>query len=230
MAGTQPVLDRPAQYSSLVQVAYDLIKKAILEARMKPGETYKEVVLAQELGMSKTPVHEALTKLAERGFIEILPRRGFRVTDLGSQPVSDLFEFRRPLERTVIYKVVPELTAGQLEHLGKLIGELSGTQGPLEYQEADRAIHRYLASLTENHYLINALAGIWDLCDWIGMRILESDRRLDVWKQHHFTMHEWMEHRDPARAWKVLKQHLDHTEAMFLDSLKATPEGRSPEA
>lgn len=215
-----PLVDRPSPYPTLVQMAYDSIKKAIVESRLKTGEIYKEIVIAEELGMSKTPVHEALTKLSERGFIKILPRRGFQVVDLDAEPVSDLFEFRRTLERTVVFKVVPRLTKEELDFFHKLLKELDETSGGLEYQKADRAIHRQLAFLSGNRYFINALDGIWDLCDWIGMRILKKDQRLDIWKQHHSSIHRWMENRDAEATWKMLKEHLNHTENIFLGNIR----------
>jgi GntR family transcriptional regulator, rspAB operon transcriptional repressor len=212
---------------SLVQVAYDMLKKAILELRLEKGQIYNEIAVAKELGMSKTPVHEALIRLSDRGFIEILPRRGFRVKTLDLPKVKSLFEFRRPLEQTVVFKIVPTITDEQLCCLGSLVENLKRTSASLEYQENDRPIHRYMASLTENPYLIKALSEIWDLCDWIGMRILESDGRLDVWKQHHVSLYEWMKMRNADRAWAVLKEHIDFTEERYLQSHHTTEDVRA---
>jgi GntR family transcriptional regulator, rspAB operon transcriptional repressor len=201
---------------TLVQIAYDMLKKAILESRLEKGEIYNEISVAKDLGMSKTPVHEALIRLSDGGFIDILPRRGFRINALDLPKVKSLFEFRRPLEQTVVYKIVPTITEKQLQTLKNLVENLKRTSASLEYQLNDRPIHRYMASLTENPYLIKALSEIWDLCDWIGMRILESDGRLDVWKQHHISLYEWMKAKNADRAWAVLKEHIDFTEERYL--------------
>ncbi len=67
---------------SLAGIAFQAIKMAILEKRLVPDEIYNEKVLADELGFSKTPVHEALTTLSVKGFVTILPRRGFQVRAL----------------------------------------------------------------------------------------------------------------------------------------------------
>jgi GntR family transcriptional regulator, rspAB operon transcriptional repressor len=203
---------------TLVQVAYDMLKKAIIESRLEKGQIYNEIAIAKDLGMSKTPVHESLIRLSDRGFIDILPRRGFRVRTLDLPKVKSLFEFRRPLEQTVVYKIVPLITDAQLAMLGNLVENLKRTSASLEYQLNDRPIHRYMASLTENPYLIKALSEIWDLCDWIGVRILESDGRLDVWKQHHISLYEWMKTRNADQAWAVLKEHIDCSEERYLIS------------
>jgi len=213
------LVDRPPEMPTLVQVAFDLIKKSILEQRLRPGAIYKESALAREMGVSKTPVHEALTILAERGFVEILPRRGFRLRSLDAEKVTSLFEFRRPLERAVVRKITPLLTEEQMARLDELVDELKATESEVAYQQADRNIHRYMAALTGNQYLITALNGIWDLCDWIGMHSFHPERSLDFWKQHHVALNEWMKRKDPVRAWKVLRQHLEQAEERAVRSL-----------
>ena len=212
------VIDRVEEFPTLVKVAYDLLKKTIVKNRMKTGIIYKELVIAKEMGMSKTPVHDALTMLETRGFVRILPRRGFEITNLTIKTVSDLYEFRRPLERTVIFKVVPNITSEQLDYMDILVGNLDKSKETLEYQEADRAIHRYLSDLTENQFLIKSLDMVWDLSDWIGMKILQNENSLDTWKEHHNTIHQWILLRDPDRAWKVLLEHMNLAEKRFIEN------------
>lgn len=213
------LVDKAPRTPTLVQVAFDILKNAILEARLQSGKIYKEAAIAREMGVSKTPVHEALTILAERGFVEILPRRGFRVHSLSPADVVALFELRRPLEEAVLHKITPNLTDNQAARLDNLIEELKTVGNGLAYQQADRNIHRRMAAFTENKYLIAALNGIWDLCDWMGMHSFGLDRDLDFWIQHHVSLNEWIKRRDVDRAWKVLEMHLAQAEERAITSL-----------
>jgi DNA-binding GntR family transcriptional regulator len=205
----------PLRMTSLVQVACDLLLDAIFDSRLNPGQIYNQSVIAREMGMSTTPVHEALTILAGKGLIEIVPRRGVRLTELGRVPFNGLFEFRRLLEHMVAFKVVPPLTDAQLNHLHALCidcGRQTDVSGCLR---ADEAVHNYLASLTGNYYVINALADVSDQWHWIGQRILEVDGGMDAWRQYHRKMHACMTLRDPQGTWRVREQHLNHTERRF---------------
>jgi DNA-binding GntR family transcriptional regulator len=216
----KPLLRPPIQFTSLVEVAYDLLLDAIFDSRLSPGKTYSQSAIAREMGMSTTPVHEALTILASKGFIKILPRRGVRLTELGCAPFNGLFEFRRILERKVIFKVVPQLTDTHLKHLHALIIDWDRQMDVPGTLKADDAIHGYLASLTRNYYVINTLAGMWDQWDWIGQRVLQVDGCLEAWQQHHRKIYACMEDRDPQGAWRVMKQHLDHTERLLTNGSK----------
>ena len=89
---------------SLAEIAFQAIKKAILEKRLVPDVIYNEKVLADELGFSKTPVHEALTALSVKGFVTIIPRKGFQVRALSVKNIKDMYEFRTTLERAVVKK------------------------------------------------------------------------------------------------------------------------------
>ena len=95
---------------SLAEIAFQAIKKAILEKHLVPNKIYNEKVLADELGFSKTPVHEALTVLCVKGFVTMLPRKGFQVRAFSAKNIQDMYEFRTTLERAVLEKIVPDKT------------------------------------------------------------------------------------------------------------------------
>jgi len=205
----------PLRMMSLAQVACDFLLEAIFDSRLNPSRIYNQSAIAREMGMSTTPVHEALTILAGKGFIKIVPRRGIRLTELGRAPFNGLFEFRRLLEYMVVFKVVPPLTDAQLNHLYALLVDCERQTDVPGCLVADEAVHGYLASLTRNHFVINALAGVGDQWHWIGQRVLEVDGGLDAWRQYHRKMHACMKLQDPQKTWRVMALHLNHTERRF---------------
>ena len=148
-----------------------------MTGEFQPGQIYSEQALAGDMGISKTPVHQALLDLANKGFVTIIPRRGFQVNTLMERNIRNLFQFRQPLELTVVRFAAPTLTPAALNDLEGILARMSGVRDPYEFQKFDRAFHRYLASLTENELIIQALENVWDLSDWVGARVLaKADR------------------------------------------------------
>ena len=135
---------------SMQEIAFQAIKKAIMRNEFSSGNIYSEQAVAKEMGMSKTPVHQALLELENKGFVTILPRKGFRVNTLSAKNIRDMFELRRALERSVVLKITSRLTADNILELDGIVQEIERNRDPIDFQKYDRAFHRYLASLSNN--------------------------------------------------------------------------------
>jgi GntR family transcriptional regulator, rspAB operon transcriptional repressor len=205
---------------TLTGAAFLSIKQAIMGGRLEAGQIYSEQALARELGISKTPVHNALIDLANKGFLTILPQRGFQVGKLTSKDVKDLFVFRKPLEEMVVLQVTPvlgEQTSGKIDQILK---NLSDSEDWVTFLKYDRRFHRYLVRLTENTFIINALANIWDLCDWIGARNLAYDGDFSLGLEEHLAIGRKLLAKDPEGAVRAMRVHLKSTETRFLEQMK----------
>ena len=202
---------------SLAEIAFHAIKKAILEKRLVPDVIYNEKVLADELGFSKTPVHEALTTLSVKGFVTILPRRGFQVRALSTKNIQDMYEFRTTLERAVVVKIVPDITDESIDHLKSILDNIASTDDPTQLGNLDQDFHSYLASLTENLYIIEALDNLWELCAWIAVRAMTKDtRNHEPMLQEHATIWEGLKARDTQLTIQAMDQHLRMAEERWM--------------
>lgn len=202
---------------SLAEIAFQAIKKAILEKRLVPDVIYNEKVLADELGFSKTPVHEALTTLSVKGFVTILPRKGFQVRALSVKNIQDMYEFRTSLERTVVVKIVPDITDESIDHLKSILDNIASTDDPTQLGNLDQDFHSYLASLTENLYIIEALDNLWELCAWIAVRAMTNDtRNHEPMLQEHVTIWEGLKARDTQLTIQAMDQHLRMAEERWM--------------
>jgi len=204
---------------SLQEVAFQAIKKAIMRKELIPGNIYSEQVVAKEIGMSKTPVHQALLDLENKGFVTLLPRKGFRVNALSAENIRNMFELRRALERAVILKITPRLTAESLQDFEKIIEDINQTIDPIDFQKHDRAFHRYLASLSHNTYIINALNTVWDLSDWVGASILRKRGGYAQAANEHRAIYEFLTVGKAEKAAAAMERHLNSTESRFLKGL-----------
>jgi DNA-binding GntR family transcriptional regulator len=210
-----PADSHPLLQASASEMAYDLLQRAIFHRRLKPDTIYNLSTIAQELGLSTTPVRDAINRLTGRGFIRVLPRRGIVLTALGREPFQGLFELWRSLEHAVVQRVVPALQDDHVETLSFLLGDYMQEYDPDHCAEADNAIHENLAALSGNPYLVDSLDGIADQCGWIQKRILHAGACMDEWKEHHRILHQRMESRDAAGAWAAMQSHIDLMEERF---------------
>ena len=213
----EQLFDQVETPPSLAEIAFQAIKKAILEKRLVPNVIYNEKVLADELGFSKTPVHEALTTLSVKGFVTILPRRGFQVRALSAKNIQDMYEFRTTLERAVVVKIVPDITDESIDHLKSILDNIASTDDPTQLGNLDQDFHSYLASLTENLYIIEALDNLWELCAWIAVRAMTNDtRNHEPMLQEHVIIWEGLLARDYQQTIQAMDQHLRNAEDRWL--------------
>lgn len=204
---------------SMQGIAFEAIKQAIMRNELSPGDIYSEQAIAKEMGMSKTPVHQALLDLENKGFVTILPRKGFKVNALSAKNIRDMFELRRALERTVILKITAKLTADDIKELENIIQQIEQNRDPIDFQKYDRAFHRYLASLTNNTYIINALNTVWDLSDWVGSSILYDWGGFSQAAGEHLAVYEFITAGEAEKAAAAMERHLNGTELRFLERL-----------
>jgi DNA-binding GntR family transcriptional regulator len=219
MLRPSPALSNIDLPPSLKELAFQALKENILNHQLRPGSVYSEQAIAKKLGISKTPIHEALTDLEKRGFVKILPRKGFQVNRLTQKDVRDMFEFRHSLERSVLLMVAPKLTEENLRVITSMNDRALKAQDPMSFLRYDRGFHLYLASLTQNRFFIEALENIKDLSDWVGAEVFAMKGRAKEAVKEHAAVIEMLRKRDPEGAAKAMTEHLRITERRFLEKM-----------
>lgn len=208
---------------SLKEMALSIIKEAVLSKKLEPEKMYTEAALTNELGISRTPVREALIHLASRGLIVYYPRKGFKIKCMTEEDVKDLFELRLVLELTVIRHITPNLTEESLAEIEKVWNQYLNvvqTGDPVGSIHANRDFHIRLAQLTENSYLINALDEIRDLTDLASVRSLEVDSRtLEATAEHERIFVE-LKRRSLEGALRQMEAHIRTTEERVLARIR----------
>lgn len=208
---------RPAP--SLKEMALATIKEAILAQRLVPGVMYTEAALTAEMGISRTPVREALLHLASRGLVAYFPRKGFKIRFLAEKDIADLFELRLALEMAVIRHITPRLTEEALAEIDRVRSRyrVVAQQGdPVESTQANMAFHACLAALTNNPYLIRALEEIGDLINIASVRSLEADFRTREAIGEHDRIVARLKARSLTGALRAMEAHLRTTQARVL--------------
>lgn len=135
---------------SLAEVAYHAIKGEILSATLPPGELLYESALAQRLGMSKTPIREALRQLTQEHLVVVLPRKGYVVDGMSISDVVEVFTLRRIIEPHLAAMAARQRTTAQMESLRTALDSAYEPSDGLEAIRKSHAIHELIAEIAGN--------------------------------------------------------------------------------
>ena len=101
-------------YLPLRDVVFNTLRQAILRGEMEPGERLMEIQLAEKLGVSRTPIREAMRKLEQEGLVVMIPRRGAQVANITEKDLNDVLEVRIALENVAIEKACARMTEEEM--------------------------------------------------------------------------------------------------------------------
>jgi DNA-binding GntR family transcriptional regulator len=205
------VIDRPPSHSQLV---YDRLKQAIREGQVTGGSLVSESDLARQLGVSTTPVHEAVVRLASEGFVETLPRRGVRVVNLAAHDVVEIFEVREALEAEVVRLLLQRGPTDGFEQLQSYVAAAGAALAAHDYpafNAADVALHDALARATGNHRLQRTLNDLRVWVQRIRLATVENAFRLPgrpAKAQEEHRRLVWTLQRGDAEAEDMTRRHI----------------------
>ena len=144
----------------LRDVVFNTLRQAILRGELKPGERLMEIQLANKLGVSRTPIREAIRKLELEGLVLMIPRKGAEVAEITEKSLKDVLEIRRALEDLAVRLACEKITKEELKELKKAGDEFKKvlkSQDITEVAEADVRFHDVIYMATDNPKLIQLL-------------------------------------------------------------------------
>lgn len=200
---------------SLKEQAFDKLKELIITGALEPGELQNEKRLADALGVSRTPVREALLELSREGMVAFVPGKGVEVCKLTAQQVREVFEIRRIIEGYVIKKITPRLTDADLKEIDKNISnqdKMLQRTDRLAFIEYDKQFHLYLASKIGNQQIESILDNLRDQMHLMGIRAVEDDSRMKQVIEEHRAIFAGLMAKNPQEAFNALISHLENTE------------------
>lgn len=203
---------------------YNQIKDLILCNEILPGQKLHHQQLSERLGVSRTPVREALTRLVQEGYVSFLPNRGFTCKEIRMQEAEELYEIREALEAFAVEKAIANLTDGALARLRAKMNSYGRdvqnrfTRERLVY---DQDVHLAIAELAGNETLNNLLHHVFE-------RIVLKRRTDGLYDpargvtahEEHLRLLEAMERRDSIRAVAILRGHIQAGQKNVMGDLK----------
>jgi len=201
----------PISRSSLAQQVADHLRQEIYDRRLAPGSHLDETELAASLGVSRTPVREALRQLAAQGLVETRSRRGCFVTELTLEDQREIFPIMARLEGWVAHEVAKKATAADLARLRELharLERLAAAEDVDRYWEANYAFHVALQDLAGNRWLKNILGELRRKLNLARHRSLKLPGRIHRSIAEHRALMRALAGRRPEEAEAAMRHHL----------------------
>jgi len=186
---------------SLAEQLYETLQEKLITLQIRPRDILVEARLAEEYNVSKTPVREALAFLKRDGFLEVLPRIGYRVIPMSIQDVHEVYDLRILLEGEAASLAAKRASDNELHDLlefeQKTAQELSeNTKDPFSYLEFHDSFHMQIAGLSGNSRLVAVISNLYKE----SIRLRFCDPRMDI---THLTEAE----KDSVQIWNALSEH-----------------------
>ena len=172
---------------SVADRVYERIRGLVLSDELAPGTRLGQVELAERFGISRTPVREALRRLAGEGLVDFHSNRGFRVADLGLDAVLRRLEVRTLLEPGIARLAAERRTEGDVRALEDCLSRQELARGGTAAHDATREFHVTLARATGNEELVRAFESLW-LVE-VGRRLLSRRSAVSDWQSADLQEH-----------------------------------------
>ncbi|CAL9277428.1 hypothetical protein SUDANB5_05957 [Streptomyces sp. SudanB5_2050] len=209
----------PAQAHLRDQVA-DAVRAALIAGELRPGVVYSAPRLAAELGVSATPVREAMLDLAREGLVEAVRNKGFRITELTDRDLDEYTDIRTLIEVPTVGLVARTVPAERLERLRPLARRIvtsAQEHDVLQYLEADHRFHLELLSLAGNRRLVEVVADLRKRSRLYGLGDLDESGRLVASAREHIELLDLVVAGRAREAEECMRRHLSHIRTLWAE-------------
>ena len=211
-------------YQPLREVVCESLRDAIRRGILQPGERIMESQLAEELGVSRTPVREAIRKLELEGYVVMMPRRGTYVANMSIRDINEIFEIRTALESLSNGLAAEHITDDELEHLQRLlviIGENIKSGNMDKIVDTDIEFHDLLYHAARNGRLVGIISNLRDQLTRFRTLSMSYPGRLEATLEEHKAIVEAIAAGDGKAARKAAEKHMENSEKTLLKAMDA---------
>lgn len=206
-------------YQPLREVVCETLRDAIITGVLKPGERLMEIQLAEELGVSRTPVREAIRKLELEGFVIMIPRRGTYVADMSIKDINEVFEVRTALDVLAAGLAAERITEDELEQMERLLVQIGEhiEKGDMDkIVEVDSKFHDILYQASRNDRLVGIINNLREQLTRFRSISMSYPGRLKNTLEEHSRMVEALAARNSELAQQLAVEHMENSEQTLL--------------
>ena len=199
------------EYLPLRDVVFKTLRQAILKGELEPGERLMEIQLAERLGVSRTPIREAIRKLELEGLVLMIPRKGAEVAKISESNLRDVLEVRRSLEELAIDLACQRITAEELESLNKAEVDFKAAIGngdAMQIAQTDEQFHEIIYNSTKNQKLVQILNNLREQMYRYRVEYLKDEKNFPILIREHSQIVEGLTAKDKTMLTAAMHKHV----------------------
>lgn len=207
----------------LRDVVFKTLRKAILTGELKPGERLMEIHLANRLGVSRTPIREAIRKLELEGLVVMIPRRGAEVAQITEKSLKDVLEVRRALDALCAELACDRISEEEMNQLKQACGEFEKavqTRDATVIAKADVALHDIIVAATGNQRLVQLVNNLAEQMYRYRFEYIKDESQHERLIEEHRMIYESIRIKDKAAAAAAAKVHIDNQEKSVMRQIR----------
>ncbi len=210
-------------YKPLREVIFTTLREAIIMGELKPGERLMEVQLSQKMGVSRTPVREAIRKLELEGFVNMVPRKGAEVAKLSVKDIMDVLEVRASLDGLATSLAASRITDEEIKELKHVLTqfenyvEKDNLQGVIK---KDVEFHEVIYNASKNDKLIQILNNLREQVYRFRVIYLKDFSSTKEVVKEHSEIYDAIINKDSIGAREAAERHIRNQELMITDAIK----------
>ena len=217
------------EYLPLRDVVFYTLRRAILKGELEPGERLMEVALANKMGVSRTPIREAIRKLELEGLVVMIPRRGAEVARITEKDLRDVLEVRECLECLAIELACERISNEEIVKLKEACRQFEISLGGADLTdsaEKDVAFHDIIFEATHNARLIQMLSNLREQMYRYRLEYIKEKESHKQLIEEHKAIVSALESRDKAAAEAIISSHIRYQERAVLETIRKQNEHR----
>lgn len=211
------------EYLPLRDVVFKTLRQAILLGELKPGERLMEIQLANKLGVSRTPIREAIRKLELEGLVLMIPRKGAEVAEIKEKSLRDVLEVRKALEELsaelACDRITPEMI-GELTQAAADFRKVLRSKDVTEIARADVRFHDVIYKAADNQRLMQLLSNLGEQMYRYRVEYLKNPGVYDKLLKEHEAIIDCIRKREKEEAVKIVCQHIDNQVEAVSDVIR----------
>ncbi len=211
------------EYLPLRDVVFNTLRQAILRGELKPGERLMEIHLAEKLGVSRTPIREAIRKLELEGLVTMIPRRGAEVARITEKNLRDVLEVRRELDAFSCELACDRITKQEGEELYRACEEFAAataTRDATVIAAADVKLHDIIVNAAGNERLTEILNNLSEQMYRYRFEYIKDTSNYEKLVEEHRIIYESILKKDKQTAARTARVHIDNQERAILNLLR----------
>lgn len=201
------------EYLPLRDVVFNTLRQAILKGELEPGERLMEIQLADRLGVSRTPIREAIRKLELEGLVLMIPRKGAEVAKISEKSLRDVLEIRRSLDALAIELCIERMSEEDIQSLTdaqEVFRQSVENSEPMTIAENDEHFHDVIYNSTNNQRLVQMLNNLREQMYRYRLEYIKDADKRQILVLEHDQILKAIKERNVAEAKIAIRAHVDN--------------------